>query len=126
MKKIFIVVTLLIFPLNMLFADPPTLMNCSLKSPSPNNYNISLFIVHDVERSTVKDEKVHFVKTVTIQVNGIEIKTISPVPQKYPKIQGEYPLGKLKEGDKILITATCSLGGEKTQEIIIKRQRGLK
>lgn len=123
MKKISILVALLILPLNMLFAHPPTEMNCRLKivGNDLNQDEIALFIVHNIATSEVKDGKVHFIKTITINVNGKLTDTFSYTIQRENLLKHNIRIRKVKPEDKIVITATCSLGGEMTQEIIVPK-----
>jgi len=124
-EKTVIVLALLILPFHMLLAHPPTEMNCKLKILS-NNLNqdeIALFIVHDQSQSAVTDRRVHFIKTITVQVNGQLTNTFSYTRQSENLLRHLIRIKKVKTDDVILITAICSTGGQMTQEIIVTEQR---
>lgn len=133
MKKIIIFVSLLILPFSMLFAHPPTEMKCELNAVNSNRSEltsdkVALFIGHNVAQSAVKDRNIHFIKTITIKVNGKLTDTFSYTIQRQNILRHIERISKVKSGDKVVITATCSIGGEMTQEIIVPQpvrlQRG--
>jgi len=119
MKRLIVLIALVVFPLSMLFAHPAS--ELTVKYPY-NEYVLSIEGKHLVSTSQNKDTKQHFIKTISISINGGTPKVKNFTSQTKNTFTDGYKL-KLKNGDKIVVTATCSLGGEKTTEIVVEGRR---
>jgi len=78
-----------------------------------------------VSTSLNKDTKKHYIESLRIAINGVIINNRS-VFQTYRSQNGDtsettFNL-KLKNGDKIIVTAKCNLGGDKTTEFVVSRR----
>ncbi len=115
MKRLIVLIALVVFPLSMLFAHPASELTV-------NFHNAQLFLIvdgkHMVSTSQNKDTKQHFIKTVSITINGrTVVKNFTS--QNGDTFNTKFDRLNLKNGTKIVITATCNLGGEKTTEFVV-------
>jgi len=101
----------------MLFAHPPKDV---IVSYDPATQMVSITVTHLIKESKATDPAKHFIKDITVFVN--DAKTIVEAISAQQSDGGEKSLYLLnvKKGDKVKVTATCSLAGSKTTEIIIK------
>ncbi len=77
--------------------------------------------MHDVSKAKVTDVSKHFIKSIEIKLNGKTLTALKFNKQETPQYQSaKYKINKPnKKGDKISITAFCSLKGSETKEIKI-------
>ena len=116
MKKIIIILALLVIA-GIAFAHPPKDV---VLSYDPATKMMTAIVTHDITASKVSDATKHFVKELSVKING---KDVSVVNYKYQQFgEGESIVFKLdlKAGDKVSVTAKCSLAGEKTSEFVVK------
>jgi len=120
MKRLIVLIALVVSPLSMLFAHPASELTASY----PAGQNImSVKGKHMVSTSQNTDTKKHYIESIRITINGVVINNRS-VFQTYRSQNGDAFETKfrglnLKNGDKIVVTATCNLGGEKTTEFVV-------
>jgi len=89
-------------------ATPPDSIKINLDSSS----TLSIMVFHPVK----KNPSEHYIKEVLVKLNGAEIIKQDFQSQTDTKRQDvEYTLIDAKPGDKITVTAYCSLYGEMTQ-----------
>ncbi len=110
MKRLIVLIALVVSPLSMLFAHPASELTISYPS---NEYGFLVTGKHMVSTSQNKDTKQHFIKTITI--GG---KKFNFTSQTGDTFKAALKLD-LKNGTKVVITTTCSLGGEKTTEYVV-------
>jgi desulfoferrodoxin (superoxide reductase-like protein) len=120
MKKILILASICLFVLVQfsVSAHAPSGINASFNSKTGE---LTLKVMHDVGKSKVKDVSKHFIKSIEIKLNGQALTTLTFDKQETPAYQSaKYKIDKpYKKGDKISITATCSLKGSAMKEIKI-------
>lgn len=112
MKKISLLFMLMFF-VYAANANPPKSVTLKFDLKSQD---LDVNIIHQVNDITD-----HFIKTVTITVNGNEV-----VNEKYKKQKDSkgdvfrYTMENIKVGDVIKLTASCNKWGKKSKTLIIK------
>ena len=74
---------------------------------------------HMVMSSPTKDMKKHYIKTITVTINGKQVAEKTYTSQTGETFKELFKIDA-KKGDKLVVTATCNLGGEKTAEKAVK------
>lgn len=99
------------------FAHPPKDIVMSYDKAT---MTMSIMISHDIKQSPSTDPKKHFVKDLSLKVNGVQALITNYSYGQFP--EGETLSFKLnlKSGDKVSANARCSLAGEKTVEYTVK------
>jgi hypothetical protein len=93
-------------------ATPPD----SIKIKLDSTHILSITIFHPVK----KNPSEHYIKQVVVKLNGVEIIKQVFQSQATTKLQDvSYTLIDAKPGDKIAVTANCSLYGEMTQVLAL-------
>ena len=123
MKRLIVLIALVVLPVSMLFAHPASELTVSYPA---RQFILTITGKHMVSTSENKDTKQHFIKAINVTVNG-KIANNSYGPSTFTSQTGDtfktaFKLD-LKNGDKIVVTAICSLGGEKTTEIVVAGRR---
>jgi hypothetical protein len=120
MKKIILISTFFLFVFTQIsvFAHAPSGIDAQLNKKS-NELNIK--VIHDIGKSPVKDVTKHFVKSILIELNNEKLTELTFSKQENTNFQNaKYKIEKtLKKGDKISITANCSLKGSNKKVITI-------
>ncbi len=114
MKKFIVLISLILFPLSMLSAHPAGHMGVGFSGGG-----LKVKVVHSVRSSVEKDMKKHYIKTLTVTLNGVIVKEATFTSQNGEELQYKFSF-PAKINDKIVATATCNLGGEKSAELIVK------
>ena len=119
MRRFIVAIALVVFPITMLFAHPASELTASYPA---RQFILTIQGKHMVSTSQNKDTKQHYIKSITVTVNGV-VANNSYGPSTFTSQTGDtfktaFKLD-LRNGDKIVVTATCSLGGDKTTEIIV-------
>jgi hypothetical protein len=116
MKKTLLVLLLASVPFAA-FAHPPKSVDLSY---DPATQQLTIVVTHLIKQSPVTDPKRHYVKDIAVLVNG---QPAVDALYRYQEFDGgETIIFKLnlKAGDKVSVTATCSIAGSKTSELTIK------
>jgi desulfoferrodoxin (superoxide reductase-like protein) len=116
MKKFIVLIALVVFPLSILFAHPASEVNVNYTAKTKV---LMVDVVHMVSTSKVTDTKKHYIKEIIVTLNGKKVKTKKFRDQTGDSVKAEFKV-KAKSGDKINVTATCSLAGSKSTEIIVE------
>lgn len=118
MKKLLLIIAFLIFQIPV-FAHAPSGIDGLVNQKSGE---LKIKIMHDITKSPAKDVTKHFIKTVVIELNNVKLTELTFEKQENSKFQNaKYKIEKpIKKGDKISITANCSLKGSKTKVITVK------
>ena len=107
MKKI-ILVTSTLFAVTTLFANPAKEVNLSFKDGT-----LKIVVVHPV-----KDSTTHYIKNITIFIDGKETKVISPKKQSSLEAEiQEVSLPELKQGSTIEVKTRCNKFGDKSGKL---------
>jgi hypothetical protein len=97
-------------------ATPPDSIKIKLDSTS----TLSVIVFHPVK----KNPSNHYIKEVLVKLNGVEIIKQDFQSQTDTKRQNvKYILIDAKPGDKITVTADCSLYGEVTQMLALPSEK---
>jgi hypothetical protein len=115
--KRFIAILALVCIATAVFAHPPKDVALSYDQKT---MMLSITVTHPIKQSPATDPKKHFVKDITLKVNGTQVLITNYSYQQFD--EGEIISVKvpLKAADKVSVTAKCSLAGEKTTELTIK------
>lgn len=113
MKKIILTVLMLaILPL-FLMADPPKKVTITYDK---DNSTVKVVVFHPVN-----DVTTHYVKKITIKVDGKEVKTFTETKQDNNKTQTrEVVLKGIKPGSAIEAVAECSIMGSKKGKLTVE------
>ena len=97
-------------------ATPPDSIKIKLDSTS----TLSVTVFHSVK----KNPSDHHIKLITVKLNDVEIIKQEFQSQTDTKRQdAEYTIIDAKPGDKIVVTAVCSLFGELTQVLALPPEK---
>jgi hypothetical protein len=120
MKKIIIINTffLFVFIHISVFAHAPSGIDAQVNQKSSE---LTIKVMHDIDKSPAKDVIKHFIKTIEIELNNIKLTELTFNKQENSRFQSaKYKIEKsLKKGDKISITANCSLKGSNKKVITV-------
>ncbi len=119
MKRLIVLIALVVLPVSMLFAHPASELTISYPE---RQFNFFIQWKHMVSTSQNKDTKQHFIKTMSMSINSETPKVTNFTSQNGDTFKRVLKLD-LKNGDKVVITTICSLGGEKTTEFIVSGHR---
>jgi len=116
MKKI-IIAFLLVMISSFIFAHAPSDITLNYDAKTGM---LSINVIHPIASTKAPDPMKHFVKDITVSVNGknIIVETISFQQSDNGAISTF--LLKVKKDDRVSVKASCSLAGVKTSEIVIK------
>jgi desulfoferrodoxin (superoxide reductase-like protein) len=117
MKKLMVMTALVVYPLCVLFAHPASEVKADYKIATKT---LSVDVKHLVSKSKNTDTTKHFIKEITVTVNGKNAKTQTFTSQTGDLVKATFDI-TAKAGDKIKVTATCSLAGSKSTEITVKK-----
>lgn len=115
MKKCLITIILL-FSAAVFYGHPPSGFDISFDA---KKNLITAVITHDLAGSFVKDTAKHYIKTVNISVN--DSPAIVQNFKDQEKLIGETVIYKLrlKKGDKVTVSGTCSLFGNASKDFVV-------
>ena len=119
MKRLIVLIALVVSPLSMLFAHPASELTISYPE---RQFNFFIQGKHMVSTSQNKDTKQHFIKTISMSINGSTPEVTNASSQTGDTFKKVLKLD-LKNGDKVVVTVTCSLGGVKTTEFVVSGHR---
>lgn len=115
MKKMVLTLVLL-FIAGVFYGHPPSAIDISFDG---KKQLITAVISHDLGSSMVKDPAKHYVKTVTVTVNGNAAIAQNILSQETPAGETvQYKL-RLKKGDKVTVTGACSVFGSLVKEFLV-------
>ena len=87
------------------YAHPPSRVEAAY---DPETSAVSVMVYHDV-----KDPKTHYVKKISVFVNGVQVLQDEYSQQSNDVDQpAVYELRDLRTGDKVTVKASCSISGE--------------
>jgi desulfoferrodoxin (superoxide reductase-like protein) len=121
MKK-FLILILAVFTVAVFYGHPPTGIDFTYDL-SQDNGVLTVNVNHSLKTSPVSDPAKHYIKEVVLKVNGkqVEKQTFS----KQDTIDGQIVIfkAKLKEGDKVSVSATCNMIGSKSVSYVIPKKQ---
>jgi desulfoferrodoxin (superoxide reductase-like protein) len=80
---------------------------------------LTAVLTHDLSGSMVKDTAKHFVKTITVTVNGNAAISQNILSQESPAGETvQYKL-RLKKGDKVNVVGACNIFGSIGKDFIV-------
>ena len=91
-------------------ADPPSKVNLTYKDGK-----LKVEAVHKVS-----DPQKHYIDQIVINVDGVDVKKITPSAQISNDSQVEEVVLELKKGSKVKVTARCSKFGTKTGKLTVE------
>jgi hypothetical protein len=117
MKKNFIAI-LILFCISSFYGHAPSEIKIDYDSVQKK---INVDVKHNLLTSPVQDPKKHFIKTITLRINGKTIKTNTFKMQDsiYEQLTTFDNINAVK-GNKITVEAECSLLGSKSATIVVK------
>jgi hypothetical protein len=110
--KNFIVVLLLVFSAGLIFSNPAKSVDLS--------YDATKGELTVVAMHKVTDPAKHFIKDITVSINGKVVEKKSYTSQTSKTEQNAVIKVSAKAGDKIFVNTLCSWGGNKGAEIVVK------
>ncbi len=110
MKPMVIIASLVLVTVLGAKADPPQKVNLTYKEGKLN-----VEVIHKVS-----NPQTHYIKQIIINVDGADVKTISPGSQTSKDSQVEEIALDLKKGSKVKVTAQCSKFGTKTAKMTVE------
>ena len=115
MKKWLMAVCLLFFA-GIFYGHPPSGFDISYDSKKTL---VTAVITHDLSSSMVKDTAKHYIKNVSVSVNGTP--AVVQTLQDQEKASGETVIYKIrvKKGDKVSFTGVCSIFGSASKDFIV-------
>ena len=109
--KIVLLFWLLLVPVLMM-AHPPQKV---LVTYDKETQTLKVQVLHQV-----RDVSVHFIKTLSIKVDGKEIEIpVENILRDNNSETIEIPLTNVTSGSKVKVKASCSMGGSKTGKMVI-------
>lgn len=113
MKKGLLVLLILILNIQIAFAHPPSRID--------SEYDVSLETLEVYVFHSVGNPKEHYIEKVTVDVNGLEAYSNDFYEQEDDnRIALNYSLSDLKNGDVVVVKATCSRIGSLSKKLVIK------
>ena len=91
-------------------ADPPSKVNLTYKDGK-----LKVEAVHKVS-----DPQKHYIDQIVINVDGVDVKKITPSAQISNDSQVEEVVLELKKGSKVKVTARCSKFGTKSAKLTVE------
>jgi hypothetical protein len=116
MKKT-LIAFILIFALASIYAHPPADIKLSYDKESKI---LSVTVIHNIKTSKIPDPNKHFIKKIALNVNGNELIVESISAQQSDEGEKSAYLLNVSQGDRISVSAACSLSGNKTAELQIE------
>jgi hypothetical protein len=117
MKKI-LLAFFIFFVLNTLYAHAPSDVKIDYDMSAGV---VKVIVIHDLKTSPVQDPKKHYIKTITIKINGKNVKTNTFKMQESINSQTTiFDKISVVKGNKITVEAECSLLGTKSSTIVVK------
>lgn len=116
MKKIIIALLLMMIS-SFIFAHAPSEITLSYDAKTSI---LSINVVHPIAATKAPDPMKHFVKEITVNVNGKDIIMETIAFQQSDNGEVSTFLLKVKSGDKVSVKANCSISGTKISDIVIK------
>ena len=115
MKK-WIIALVFVFAAGIVFGHPPTVEKVVY---DPATKIVTITVTYNIGLSPVTDIKKHYVKEVTVTVNGARVVLQDFTTQETP--ESEILVYKLlvKSGDKVTVDAQCSIAGIANKTITI-------
>lgn len=110
MKKMVILASVILLTVFCAKADPPKKVNLTYQEGK-----LTIEVVHKVS-----DTKNHFIDKIVINVDGVDVKTITPSSQGSANSQVEEVALELKKGSKVKVTARCSKFGTKAAKMTVE------
>ena len=116
MKKLLILAVLFIFPLSMLFAHSASEIKTSY---DVKTQILTVNIKHVISSSKNSNPNEHYIKEVTVAVNGEELVKKSFTSQTGDSVMTTFKI-EAKRGDSITVTATCNQPATSVSEIKVR------
>lgn len=116
MKKFFLTLFLILLAVSA-FAHPPTDIKLEYNSATRM---LTITANHPLQNNIVSDPARHYLREITVSVNGKIVITETLVFQQSPNGEISSFLLNVKAGDRISVRAVCNITGVKTAEITVK------
>ena len=118
MRKGFIIfIFVFILAASLIFAHEPSEVKLSYNA---NTKMLSINVAHMISNTKIPDPMKHFLKSITVSVNGNEVIVENISFQQSDNGEKCSFLLNVKTNDKVTVKAVCSVSGIKSSEIIIK------
>ena len=115
MKKI-LFAFLFILTVSIIFAHSPSQITLSYDTKTSM---LTINVIHPISGTKVSDPKKHYIKDITVSVNGKEVIIESIKFQQSDKGEKCSFLLNVKKNDKVSVKAVCSISGTKIAQITI-------
>lgn len=117
MKKLFVILFVL-STIGLIFGHAPSKIDVTYNKAKKT---VTVNVTHQIKGTKKPDPKVHFIKEIVVNLNGK--KVASKTFKSQPTLNGVKATfiikTPVKKGDKIKVTAKCSVIGMKSTEIVI-------
>lgn len=110
MRKIVILASVILLTVFCAKADPPKKVNLTYQDGK-----LKVEVVHKVS-----DPQKHYINQIVINVDGVDVKTITPSAQASKDSQVEEVALDLKKGSKVKVIARCSKFGTKAVKMTVE------
>jgi hypothetical protein len=117
MKKILFILILTIVFSSFIFPHAASQVN--LKYDKRTNM-LTINIIHPISGTKVSDPKKHYIKEITVSVNGKAVILEAIKYQQSDKGEISSFLLNVKRNDKVSVKTVCSISGTKIEQITIK------
>jgi len=112
MKRILFTFAMIVFITVTLKADPPRKVTLSYNA---DTQKLKIEVSHPVQ-----NEQKHFVESVTVSVNGKEVKVINLKSQTDKKgLVSEQAIPEIVKGSEVTVKAKCNMMGTKSASLKI-------
>lgn len=115
MKKNFFTI-LLILTVSIIFAHPASEIKLNYDAKTSI---LTINVLHIISATKVSDPTKHYIKEITVSVNGKEVIIESVKFQQNDRGETSSFLLNVKPNDKVSVKAVCSISGTKIAQITI-------
>jgi len=116
MKKAFFVITLMACAV-FAFAHAPASIKLEFDSATRM---LKVSVIHPIANTPVSDPAKHYIKDITVTVNGKVVITEAITSQQSAGGETSSFLLNVKPGDRITVRGVCSVSGVNFSELVIK------
>lgn len=111
MRRVVLLAAVIVLAVFTAKADPAKKVNLSYQ-----NGKLKIEAIHKV-----KDVKTHFIDQIVINVDGKDVKTLSPRAQSSPEAEVlEVVVPEIKKGSKVEVTTRCNQFGLKSGKLTVE------
>ncbi len=116
MRKV-IITLIFVLIASFIFAHAPSEITLNYDA---NTKMLSINVVHMIKSTQIPDPMKHFIKEITVTVNGKDVIVENIAFQQSDNGEKASLLLNVNANDKVSVKAVCSVSGIKISEIIIK------